>query len=203
MKLVVAALLVASTSARADTPVGVVVNPNLANTWNKVDNSNSDSSTSVVLAMQVDVGYRWNRHTMLGVHVSAATASDEIARNSYSMFSETDVLNYRPVDVGLSVHVGFNGPVYVAAWIGAQRGWRRLECSTRSDLPNESCGTTEWKLEENASPAFGLSVGWDLFKSGAHRFAVTGSLETAIDTTDRPYAYTALAVGIAYRFWSP
>ena len=122
MKLVVAALLVAGTSARADAPIGVVVNPSVALTANKVDESDRGSSTSAVLAMQVDIGYRYSPQTMLGVHVRGATASDQVTENSYSMFYAKDVYNYRPIDVGLSVHVGFYGPVYGAAWIGAQRG---------------------------------------------------------------------------------
>ncbi len=202
MKLVaVAVVLVAMSSAHAEEPVGVILNPSVALTANKVGNSGSRSSKSAVLAMEVDVGYRWSPETMLGVHLGAATPSDQIASNSYSMYTETEVHNYLPIDAGLSVHVGFSGPVYVGAWIGAQRGWRRLECNRRSSMPNEPCRPTDWALEKGASPAFGLSVGWDAFRNCEHRVSITGSLETAIDTVDRPYAYTAIALGVAYRFW--
>ena len=62
-----------------------------------------ESEHVIVGTMQVDAGYRWDPATMLGVHLGSATSIREFA----------------PLDLGLSVHVGFDGPAYVACRTGA------------------------------------------------------------------------------------
>ena len=138
---------------------------------------------------------------MVGVHVGAATASDQVFRRYLDMFDELEDYKYRPVDVGLMVHVAFERRLYVVPWVGVQLGWRRLECGRRST--SAPCETTDWELLDGVSPAFGLSAGWDVAKHGPNRVSVSGSIAMASSSAYRSFTYSALSVGVAYRFWAP
>jgi hypothetical protein len=176
-KVVALAVLVASSSAHAEVPIGVAVGPSIAAGFIE----KSDGGPSAVLALRADVGFRAVPQLMLGVHVGAATGS--LQDRDYLTGGTT----YRPQDAGLSAYARLTS-VNLGAWIGFERSYAK--------------GYDRWYRVPGTSPAFGLSVGIDVAHSGAHHLAITASIDAALKG-ERDFSYRAIGIGATYEFWAP
>lgn len=180
-------LLAAAAPAHAESQLGVLASPSIA--AGKISESNGGSTA--VLALQGEVGYRVGKRFMLGVHLGAATASDEvIAVELMSGEIIMRTVSYRPLDMGVSALVELHRAVFVTGWFGGQRTWSRVDSS-------------DWELLDGTSPVFGVSVGVDVLERDAHRLSVGASFERTLETDRRPFNYTVVGIGAVYRWWAP
>lgn len=191
-------IVVTSTSAaRADGSLTVLAGPGIGRASSKMDNSTS----STLLAMRLDVGWSVKPSMSLGVHLAAATSSSQSDVQGQPPLQSGATYTYRPADFGASVLFGRR--VIFGAWLGAQVGWQRHECSYTFD--GKKCGGYAQQFR-GPSPAFGVLLGFDVMSSGPHHLTLTADLSVApeADKYDRYFTYSAFTAGVAYRaIWTP
>lgn len=199
------AVLLASGVAQAEPetaplPIAVVVTAGIGTAAS--DTPYGDANYEPITAVQLDVGARF-RGLMLGAHVGFHSGTPRTESRRMSMFDESFLYTYRPMQIGLTGHIVVHDRFYATPWLGVQRGWLRQECSTFTDHdpempPVTNCTRLEWDFLGGSDSAFGLGIGADAVEVNGHRVTVTAAFSLAQDGN---LMYTSVWLGVGYRFW--
>lgn len=164
------------------------------------------------LSVKVDVGYRLNNRTMLGIHAAVASAVTQYEAFPESMFDTDWKEAVRPLQVGISGVYTPHDRIFVEGWAGIQHAWRATVCTTMiyNGMPGRpddvSCpDSPPYQSVGGLTMAIGGTIGVDAIARGDHRLTISLSASHAFDADVGQIvelSYTQFSIDVGYRFWT-